>query len=209
MKALRTILETDWNKSIYDHHKQLQHLEGKLQNHYYPFDRVQSHSIASYTTMSSGLNAYHWFKHKEPGLHIPMEDYDEFSKHMDSALTRYSTPHKITVYSGTRFDPRENMNKKGIVHHPAYLSTSLSKNKATEFGSFGYQNGYNKYHVMRISVPKGHAGAYVDHYSNSPNEREFILPRGLNLKHIHTQVHRTTDDLGTKREIHEHHMEIV
>jgi hypothetical protein len=118
---------------------------------------------------------------------------------MDSGMERHKTPHKLTVYSGIKYDPGEKMDKNKIVHHPSYLSTSLDK-----FTAKGFSNCTTNKHVLKIHVPKGHPGAYVDHFSENPGEKEFILPRNTKLKYRGTQV------IGDRKgKILEHTMEIV
>ena len=142
------------------------------------------------------------------------------------------------------------MNSEGIMHHPAYLSASIEKNIAINFGyapkyntfketkptSYSYkQTGnpatekeyWNKpysvskhdpegisefhHHILKIHVPKGSHGGYVNHISRIKDEYEFILPRGANLKHKYETVetHPLPDFPDSKIHIHTHHMKLM
>jgi len=132
---------------------------------------------------------------------------------LDAAINLHKTPHKLAVWSGTGIDPREHMNSEGIVHHPAYLSTSLSPYIAKGFAinSRQYKLEGNELHthLMKIHVPKGHPGAYVAHLKN-PDEKEFILPRNTKLKHIKTDTEQESFGYGSRKYFtHVHHMKVV
>jgi hypothetical protein len=68
-----------------------------------------------------------------------------------------------------------------IVHHSAFLSTTLDKKLAANYSTT------NQGDVIAIHLPKGHTGAYVAHMSKHPDEHEFILPRNLKLKIDHSK----------------------
>lgn len=213
MKKLEAILETDW-KGFKDYvvaQAKTNHLNKTFETHYSNFNGDERKHLIDYTESSNNLNGYLWDNH-------PRKDYensfhDEKINHLDSAMTRHKTPHKLTVFSGTKFDPRNHMDENKIVHHPAYLSTSLSKKTAASFGTTNYhvdENGRveSEKHVLKIHVPKNHPGAYVDHFSDNKGEKEFILPRGTKLKYKYTDTHKIQDEKDNHN-IHEHHMEIV
>src|SRR5690606_32526555 len=74
-----------------------------------------------------------------------------------------------------------------------FLSTSIDRGIARNFGkahthydgpkdSYGYQGSTSHKHVLRIKIKPGTKhGAYVDHISSYPGEREFILKPGRKL----------------------------
>jgi hypothetical protein len=191
--------------------KSSQKLHESLSDHYKNFTEDHIDNIKKYTDDSYGINSYLWKKHK--GEEITEEDKHYALKHsspkiekMDSALKAHKTPYDLEVHSGTDHDPRELKNSEGIMHHPAYLSTSLMHNKATDFAGVGKDG--NK-HVLSINVPKGSHGAYVENHSYSPNEREFIIPRDSKLKHISTDVETRKHSIYGHIKIHTHNMDLV
>ena len=120
-------------------------------------------------------------------------------------------PRKFRVYSNTRMDPREHMYSEGIVHHPAYMSTSINNKFPRHWGEVqndgDYETTIYKRHILKFDIPKGHEGSYVgDHISTCPDQHEFILPRGTNLKHIKTEVIREPGEKYYPRSIREHHI---
>ena len=211
MKKLGQILESNWNDEN-DSKKKLNPLHEKLIDHYHGFDEYQRNAIESYTDSSRSLNNYHWERHKNPAKEA-YSGFENRTQNLDGALHKHRTPHKLTVYSGTQIDPRDMKDEKNMVHHPAYLSTSLNKHSASFFAPLkSLDADGEKYtrHIMKIHVPKGHPGAYVDHISMNQGEREFILPRGTNLKYKGTQSLK--DPNGYENEkyyIHEHHFEVM
>ena len=213
MKTLRTIVESDFSKPWNVERNELEHTHGQLAQHYVGYDEYQHNDVREYTGgWSKATNNHLWEKHKgeEPGESAD-EYYGSKIKTLDSALAKHGAPKKLTVYSGIKYDPRTRMDEKRIVQHPAYLSTSISKGMAK---GFGYSRNESSplsatYHVLKIKVPKGHPGAYVDHFSKNDGEHEFILPRGMKLRYLHTQTHKNPDPNNCRETIHEHHMEIV
>ena len=51
----------------------------------------------------------------------------------DRMIASNKTPESLHVYSGVPYDPRTKMNSEGIVHHPAYIASSLKKSVAKGF----------------------------------------------------------------------------
>jgi hypothetical protein len=198
-------------------------IHNKLTKHYNfnsEEDDFHKNHIEKYTNDSSGVNHYLWMKYKG---NITPENKDELEfnafkdssphmKHLDKALTRFKTPMDIKVHSGTYFDPRHQQDKNGIVHHPAYLSASLLHQQALYFAPSIKPEKTKDFiplkekHVLTIHVPKGSRGAYVSHISYSPAEREFILPRGSNLKYNHTETVKESNPYDGNINIHTHHM---
>jgi hypothetical protein len=96
----------------------------------------------------------------------------------------------------------------GIVNHPAYLSTSLDKNIAKGFARSHAVSSDN--HILKIDVPKGHEGAYVAHIGGMSKEKEFILPRGLNMRIKSTYKRSELNKITKRKEIYNiHNMSIV
>jgi len=238
MKALRTIIESNFANGYNEDHDATAKLNARLREHYNKFNDAHKLDIQEYThsdpTLNSyPLNDYQWKKHEyaQHDKEYSIDHLDARTQRMDSVINAHRTPHKLTLYSGIRYDPRDRMDSNRIVHHPAYLSGSIMKYQAQGFGLTTYKDGpaikrtsktkavppkSEKFtHILNIRVPKNHPGAYVSEHSRSPDEREFILPRGTNLRYIHTQHHRVKDHYaysweGDKHQnFYEHHMEVV
>lgn len=109
----------------------------------------------------------------QPIIHVP-----SFDKLIDS----HRLPDHMTVYSGLHFHPNEHRGKIAVV--PCYMSTSLSPHVAKDFGKEWTMTDSNgKYtrikNILRLHLPKGHPGLYVDNASHYPGQGEIILPRGM------------------------------
>lgn len=190
----------------------VEHLHKALVNHYDNYDDSSRDTLRDYTIGSHNLNSF-LFKRQNSSFK-PTESqnkvYGEKINFMDDALKRHKTPHKLTVYSGMKYDPRTAIDKNNVVLHPSYLSTSLDKHQALDFANSGDYKGDNSHrHIMKINVPKGHPGAYVEHLTHNEGEKEFILPRGTKLKYRGTQSHEGFGDQQGDYTLHEHAMDIV
>jgi len=217
MKSFKVLTESNWKKSYEREEADLSNLHDSLLNHYKPLDDYQhADAVNDYTGHSRPVNNHLWQQHGASAIKTGSDETDhEWNiKTLDHVLQAHKTPHPITVFSGIRYDPRKKMNSEGIVHHPAYLSTSISKLRAKGFGTT-HENQYDQYgirqhHVLKIRVPKGHSGIYAYNHSQAREEREFILPRGLNLRHIRTTEHHVNrQSFFDPYTVHEYHMEIV
>lgn len=106
---------------------------------------------------------------------------------LDSFIDNHPrTSHDMVVYHGThRWNPGKESAKhpEGHIHLPAYTSTSIDKHKANAFAAghthFKTDAGH---HILEIHLPKGHKGVYLGSHSIHDDEKEFLLPRGTNLK---------------------------
>ena len=101
-----------------------------------------------------------------PGDNIP-----QFIAGLDSALNRGKTKDNILTYAilSQAFTP--DMIKSGsTVVFKGYRSTTIDLSYLTSYP----QNST----ILQILIPKGSKGMYVDDYSSSPGESEFLLPRG-------------------------------
>lgn len=171
---------------------------------HYEFDPEGEHAyqIAKYTDESRNINAHLFQKEKNPdGLHA---DWSKPIKYNDEVTSKYATPKELTVYSGLHNSPHEHIMANGgyksgshvLMKHPAYMSTSLSKDVAREFAHPDRRydeargNVYTKkndyVHILKTTIPKGsNHGAYIGHLSLHPEEKEFVLGRGKVFKVSH------------------------
>ena len=204
MKLLREITDANVRNRARTMHD-------SLSPHYQGFTSSHLHHLKYYQKDSLDLNSFLWNKHKdnEDFKNLDSRDsanWESDAASMDSAVHQHKTPSKLVVWSGTRHDPRQLKNEQGVVHHPAFLSTSLNTTVARNFAPpMNQGDGTNHQHILKIHVPKGHPGAYVANISRY-GEKEFILPRGTNLQHIKSEEVPTEVE-HIKRFIH--HMRVV
>jgi hypothetical protein len=203
-------------------------LEHRLGKHY--LEKDQGDAVMRYKGGSKIVNQTLWHSHKGTlTVHDNNDEWQDISKghiekdrhervqkdigQMDANLASHKTPESFHVYSGTPHDPRKIMNSEGIVHHPAYLSTSTRHSVADSFATKRFNDDFHSRmdnHVMKINVPKDHPGMYVGHNNSMGGEHEFILPRGTNLKHVKTETNSRLHGNGVDTvHDHVHHMEIV
>ena len=203
MKTLQKILSEGLLEDI--EHK-------KLAEHYNNYSDDHKTILKDYGEESSSMNSTLWSRHHgnpyETGENYHKKDFE----HMDSAMEAHKTPHEMTVHSGTIHDPRKMKNSEGIVHHPAYMSTSLDPHVAHTFAyRQATHESSNDMHTLHINVPAGSKGAYTGHLGGTHHisEKEFVLPKGSNLKYHRTDV----DYNGYTRndqtfDVYHHHMSV-
>jgi len=202
-------------------------LHVRLSNHF-NYDNVDPHDRKAswdYQGGSGELNHYLWEKHKGtkpseikptwsdrpiPSAHIDQHEKD--ISQLDHLMTTNKTPHKMVVYSGTPNDPRDHMNESGIVHHPAYLSTSLDQNIGEKFSREKVNRNDYSQHLLKIHVPKDHPAAFIPNLhptAFSSAEKEVLLPRGINLQHMKTTSTTSKTVSGGSVSVNVHHMRVV
>lgn len=218
MKTLKSILE-GWKEDNSDNKKERNNKNFDNHNkfvskHYNKYNSTQQESIYHYKE-GSNINDYLWKSHKGDYRKIPYHEKDEFGYHsevLDDAMNVHKTPHKMILYSGTRHDPRELMNKEGIVHHPAYLSTSTNRDIAERFSTHNLlpdKGGMRRHHVYKIHVPENQGGIAIPN-DDEKYENELVLPRDTNMKYIKTETRGESDVLGNSKKIyHIHHMKVL
>lgn len=181
-----------------------QKLHDHLTAHYKNFDDEDKKHIKRYTENSISVNNYLHKKHSgmelNPKSTKNAQDEDH-ANHMTKALHKHTTPEDMHVYSGIQHSPEHVLaahgDKHGVkVRTTNFTSTSISKHAAQLFAEDDPKSKYNKEHqekynmnpnhMLRIHVPKGTHGAYVDSHSVHRGEREFILPHGTHM-HIHPE----------------------
>jgi hypothetical protein len=162
-------------------------------------------AIASYTDESEGLNK-HLFKSHLAGTPVTKK------LNLDTALEKHKAPEDFHAYSGTGFNPGAIASKHpdNILHLPAFTSTSLHKETATNFSrSTGEVAGVSHHHIIDFHMKAGQKGMYVgrdhnheDHeqLSQTPHEREFLMPRNSTVN-IHP-VPKIIHDHENNRQYH-------
>jgi hypothetical protein len=190
-------------------HVDLDDVHWKLENHYSKFEGTHVSRIRHYTASSHiesfdapsfrNINKRILNNEHHPSDHIRMEQ-------MDEALHLHKTPEPMTVWSGISGEHTNTVLYSDKVHHPSYLSTSLSPATAAAFSEdhkvldTKYPRDYPRdyySHVLAIHVPEGHPGAYIEHFTAVPGEHEFIMPRDTILKIDHSKREIHTTPLGS------------
>lgn len=185
-----------------------------LQKHY-NFSDLDAETIHKYVTGSSDMNKSLYnghvigeIKHGHP---VP-SGYSAYhihnGPHLDHILSTRSSPHDAVLYSGIRRNPGKLAGHGGVIHFPAYTSTSIDPEAATPFSRKSphhmerdVEDAHNE-HILRIHWPKGSSGSYLSSEKTiSPglsHEKEFLLPRGINMKIGKPQVF----DSGLNKRVH-------
>lgn len=101
---------------------------------------------------------------------------------LDSALNKTKTPIEFLTYISlsNSYNIEDFANGKKF-RFKGYRSTSLDPNIAINFGAKG-SSDKKRMMVMQLLVKKGSKGMYVDDFSSTPGEGEFLLPRGSSVQ---------------------------
>lgn len=162
-----------------------------LKNHY---DYIKNHkrngAILRYTEGSSSLN-----KGLIKGGKLS-KSHEDLKNRIDSVLNDAPPIHRdTTVFSGLGFDPRQHMDENNYLTCRAYLSSSVSGRTAHSFAHHLDDDGNNviygdaisgtpvNTHTLQIHLPEGSKhGAYIEHISAIPSEKEFLFNRDTKFK---------------------------
>lgn len=199
-------------------HEKTDDLHCDLTNHY-NFKGLKTHhgeAMKNYSDDSHGVNNYLWKKHAgktitEYDKNQAFKDSSPKMDHLDEVLHHHKTLDKLQVYSGLKSDPRNHMDENNTLHHPGYLSTSIMPHVAEDFAEPSIKNFQeSERHIAVINIPKDHPGTYIGDHSYNPLEREFLLPRGTNLKHTgHVETVEKNHSIYGRTKVHYHHMDVI
>lgn len=202
----------------FEYHQGMEAHERRLTEHYADLkdndgaavhERILQHYTASGASrLNSALyrqKTLENIKDRDPSIAEDIVD-------LDNALHKHRTPHDMHVYSGIEFNPKRlghQGDQSGIykVHLPAYTSASLHPKIAEYFGK-RHDSNDGAINIVKIHVPKGSRGAYIDHISLNQGEREFVLPRGSKL-HIHPEPTVTMTKGSFPDKLHVWHAKLV
>lgn len=165
---------------------------GRVMSEKHQFNDEEISHISNYTHSSWQLNEhlYNTAKNKkEPGKIFIAgfgKNYDIDG--LDKATNKHSLEHDLHIYSGLSFNPHKELskNKTGLVHLPAFTSTSVSKDIAFNYAKHNQTGGIK--HILHIHMKPGDRGAYIDQHSVYNGEHEMLLPRNTTLK-VHPKPH--------------------
>jgi len=100
-------------------------------------------------------------------------------KVIDDIMNKSIIPDKILLYKGVSDSRISNILNSGNYKPDGFVSTSIDKQKASEFGE--------KY-ILELNIPKGTKGVFLgDEMSNAPEEKEVLLNRGYVFKVVLTK----------------------
>jgi len=160
-------------------------------NKHYHWTPEEGKILRHFTESSYPLNNSLWKKDNENSQRI---------NEMKGLINKHRTPEDMTVYSKSVHDPNKLKDENGVVHHPAFLSSSVHHSTVRHY--FERNSLYTKLtptiekvnHMWHIHVPKGSPGAFIhDEHSLNPKYKEFVMQGGSNLQHHHTEIEQGTE----------------
>jgi len=162
-------------------------------------------SIRHYTASGSTNMNKNLIKNKGK---IIAKTHQKHVKNLDSAIKSNPIQHDLNTYSGTSFDPRKHLDKKGQMHSPAYISTTHSKTVAHSFAGHATQGkgSYAPRHIIHFDLKKGDPATHVSHLSDHTDEHETVIGRNTKLQYHGTESHY---DPAHEAHFHIHRMSIV
>jgi hypothetical protein len=135
---------------------------------------VVAYSDAAYSEINGALRA---------GRDLN-DDLSRTVERLDSAIAKSPTAKNLVVYRGVGEDYAGNLERLGlqagdVIIEEAFLSTSTHEDIAKRF--LGWTGGGM---ILKINIPAGSNALDMHPYSQFPEEHEFLLPRGANLRAI-------------------------
>jgi hypothetical protein len=105
---------------------------------------------------------------------------------LDSALSKAKAPKDFIAYISLNEAYRpEDFAEGQSYRFKGFRSTTIDPNIALNFSSRTSTTSRRRQSVViQIMVRKGAVGMYVDDYSSTPGEAEFLLPRGSTIKFV-------------------------
>lgn len=149
-------------------------------------------AIDEYTRESSNLNeALGRGKKLSPKL-------KDMHESLQSVIEQKPISKNVSVWSGTGWDPREHIDKKGILNVKSYVSATHQKETAREFAEV--PDGPH-YHIMQFNLKEGDRAHHIGDMSHHGNEGETIISPGK-FRYIGTKSYKHEGDITTTH-IHE------
>lgn len=159
-------------------------------------ENLEHHSRA-YANHSADLNKSlleHALRGRaHPKTHVN-DDHSFDIAALDKEVSKNKLTHDLHTYSGVGFHPGKlaSEHKDRHITLPAYTSTSISKDIASQFAdTAGWSqklqdetgNGTPKdKHILHFHLKAGQKGKYIGSNSNYPEEHEYLLPRNTKVK---------------------------
>ena len=166
---------------------------GQLGNH--RFDDHEKTHLYRYSSESTPLNKSLVYAAKE-GIDHPSKlninsQYCRFTHDLDgldAAINKHKLTHPLVTYTGVTRNPSHNIGADGLIHLPAYTSTSIDPKTAHHYAvesGRAREKDLPDAHIIKIRHNPGDTGAFTD---NNPeltpyiDESEFTLPRGVVIR---------------------------
>lgn len=138
----------------------------------------------------------------------PSKKHKKTAEGLSKAINDNRVQHEVHVYSGTSFDPREHMDKKGRLKSHAFISATHDREVAAGFSQKAARKrgSYGPAHIIKIHLKPGDPATHVSRQSQWADEHETVVDRNTTL-----QYHKTTSHWspGEERWYHIHHMSVA
>ncbi len=196
------------------------HEKHLLQTHSFTPSDADKHILHDFSRFGAQrVNTHLLQKPPEPHDGAPLYSghvNDKFAHHVTNIINTHAVPldHEAHVYSGIGFDPTKHFEEgKGVIHMPAFTSTSLNYETPRSFGAnfntvhdhkqevFETPNSKKHVtktintttrdaHIIHFKLPVGYKnGLYIAPHSRYGEEHEYLLDRGQKWKlEKHEQV---------------------
>lgn len=148
-------------------------------------------TIKHYAQRSRNVNMALIDVHRDPSRHELHSHYLQHADDISNAIKHLSKPlpTDIHVFSGTLgWDPSLSL-KNGILHTPAFTSTSISEAVSRYFAPKHGEDAYRN--IIHFHLPKGFDGGHYlpsDNQDNPFEEMEYLLDKGQNWKYVKKDV---------------------
>lgn len=173
---------------------------GKLHRLHQISDEDRVH-LKRYTTASRNLNTTLYNNHKA-GIYSEGV-IDRHSLYGLDRATSRPIQTNLSVYSGLKYDPEPEIKRakrmtNGVIHLPAYTSTSLDKGVAEQYA---IPSGYGRsktLHIFHFHLDPEDNGVFLGRrHSVHPSESELLLPRNTKI-HIDGEEEHDANPLKLK-----------
>jgi hypothetical protein len=177
-----------------DHHNEISHKLHSVQD--LPAPRYWSKHLSNihgWTKDSSDISSALIQNHKyNKSPNEGMSTYHYSIHDTISKLANNPIGHRVHLYSGVSFDPKEAVEKSKdkILHLPAHISASHSVNVSKDFAARRNYDTRTRGNIIHIDAKASDKGFHVGHHSQYPEEHETIIPAGTKLKYSHTTDHK-------------------
>lgn len=122
---------------------------------------------------------------------------DQLSEHInlsviDNGLRKNIFPSEFHSFHGVKFDPKDVIKDRGVLHLPAYTFGSINRNIGLKWSRLNSPDE-QEHHVIHMVHPAGSTGLYIGNQRFRDNE--VVLPRNLSL---HMKMTPTSYKVGDK-----------
>lgn len=195
----------DWGKTNYSYWLPNYHLDGKLRRNYdtenpeehlegnfsdeeireLRVDALENKWFSFYCGGNWGLAINEKNRYGCTGLPFPEDEIMEMQAVMDNRLDKSCVPENIWGYRFLNYGElckstkRKHISWGAVIEDKGYMGVGLVESALEEeFGSYDT--------LLKIMIPKGSKGLYIDLISNREGEQELLCARGSKLKVLFT-----------------------